>query len=380
MDNVKPVKTAIVGCGTISRAYLEAMIHQFKILDVVACCDIKPQKAAETAEKYRLRALTIEELKNDPSIEIAVNLTIPPAHYDVTKQLLEAGKHVYTEKVLSVELSEAAELVRLADEKGLYLGVAPDTFLGSAIQTARSAVESGMIGDVTSCYCALHRDASLSAERSSLALVPGGGIGFDVGIYYITALLSILGPVREVSGVMRTRNRQRKHYSVDRLGEPYEMECENLLAGTMDFVSGVVGNFIFDSNSIQIIPERPSLVLYGTQGILSMADPNCFGGDVAVVLKGNHRPFILQQSYAYSEESRGLGVAEMAWSMRSGRKNRANKEMAYHALEVLHGVGISKSSKTVYALKSSFEKMPPIPKGYPGTSYCDSDAESGIAI
>lgn len=379
MNAVKPVKTAVVGCGMISRFYLENMSTRFKILEVVACCDIVPEKAAETAERYHIQALTMEEIAEDPSIEIVVNLTVPPVHYKVTKQLLEAGKNVYTEKVLAVELEEAAELVKLADEKGLYLGVAPDTFLGSAVQTARYAVESGMIGDVTSFYCALNRDASLGAERSSLAVIPGGGIGFDVGIYYVTALVNILGPVREVSGVTRTLNKQRTHFFVDRLGEPYEMECENILAGTAEFANGVVGNFLFDSNSIRLEPEQPSLVLFGTQGILFMADPNLFGGDVKVTLKGNNQPSVIQQSHAYGEESRGLGVAEMAWSMRKGRKNRANKEMAYHALEVLHGISISGKTKTVYALKSTFEKTPPIPRGYLGQEY-GSEAESGLAL
>lgn len=380
MSTFQPVKTAVVGCGRISRAYFETMIHKFKILDVIGCCDIVKEKAEDTARQYNIKAYTMEELVKDPSVELVVNLTIPPVHYEVTKQLLEAGKHVYTEKVLAVGLEKAAELVKLADEKKLYLGVAPDTFLGSAVQTARYVVDSGMIGEITSCYCALNRDGSVSAERSNLGIMPGGGIGFDVGIYYVTALLSILGPVTEVSGIMRTRNKMRTHYFIDRIGEPYEMECENILAGTVEFENGVVGNLMFDSNSIFIVPEQPSLVLFGTQGIMYMADPNSFGGDVKVILKGHNQPFVVQQDHAFSEESRGLGVAEMAWSMRKGRKNRANKEMAYHALEVLHGIGLSSESKSTYFIRSTFEKMPPIPRGYLGSHYLGSNEESGIAL
>src|SRR5690606_37535317 len=158
---IQPVKTAIIGCGGISDAYLSTMIHKFKILDVVGCCDRNPEKARAKAERYGIKALTLEEIIADTSIEIVVNLTTPTAHYAVIKQLLEAGKHVYTEKVLSVELEHAAELVKIANEKNLYLGAAPDTFLGSAIQTARYAVDSGLIGDVTSCYCALTRDSEI---------------------------------------------------------------------------------------------------------------------------------------------------------------------------------------------------------------------------
>ena len=130
---IEPVKVAVIGCGMISDAYLSAMINKFKILDVVGCCDRNADKAQEKAQKYGIKALTLEEILADDSIEIIVNLTTPLAHYPVIKQLLEAGKNVYTEKVLSVELEHAAELVKIADQKNLYLGAAPDTFLGSAI-------------------------------------------------------------------------------------------------------------------------------------------------------------------------------------------------------------------------------------------------------
>lgn len=363
----------------ISDAYLSTMVNGFRILDVVGCCDRNPEKAERAAEKYNIKPQSMEDIIADDSIEIVVNLTAPPAHYSVVKQLLEAGKNVYTEKVLAAELEEAAELVRIANEKNLYLGVAPDTFLGSSIQTARYVVESGMIGNVTSFHCALNRDISLFAEHSSLAVKPGAGIGFDVGIYYITAMLSILGPVMEVSGITMTLNKKRKHYFIEKLDEPYEMQCENLMAGTLQFeCGGAVGSMLFDSNSIVIVPEKPTLVLFGTNGMY-MSDPNLFGGEVNVILKGNTEPMIMQQSHAFTEESRGLGVAEMAWSIRKGRVNRANKEMAYHALEILHSIVNSGETKQHVVLKSTFSKTPPIPRGYLDRSYYMSQEESGLA-
>jgi len=204
--NVQPVKTAIVGCGVISDAYLQTMINKFKILDIVGCCDLVPEKAQAAAEKYDIDVLTMEDILADDSIEIVVNLTTPVAHYPVIKQLLKAGKHVYTEKVLSVELEHAAELVRIANQKNLYLGAAPDTFLGSAIQTARYVVDSGMLGEITSCYCSLTRDSEILNRAFPFTAKAGGGIGFDVGIYFITALLSILGPVKEAYGIVKTIN------------------------------------------------------------------------------------------------------------------------------------------------------------------------------
>jgi predicted dehydrogenase len=377
---VQPVKTAIIGCGAISDAYLSTMIHKFKILDVVGCCDRNPDKVQAKAQKYGINPLSIEEVLTNASIEIVVNLTTPTAHYPLIKQLLEAGKHVYTEKVLAVELEHAAELVKLADQNGLYLGAAPDTFLGSAIQTARYVVDSGMIGDITSCYCTLTRDSELFSRAFPFTAKPGGGIGFDVGIYSITALLSILGPVKEVSGVVQTRNPERRDYSLEQFGESFQIECENLMAGILQFECGTVGNVLFDANSIFTVPEKPNLVLNGTLGVLQMADPNGFGGEVKVILKGNNEPFVMQQSHAFSDEYRGLGVAEMAWSMRQGRKNRANKEMAYHALEVLHGIVKSSELKSNQAMQSSFEKMPPIPRGYSGQTYFDFIEETGIAL
>ena len=376
---IQPVKTAIIGCGAISDAYLSTMTSKFKILDVVGCCDRNPEKAQEKAQKYGIKVLSMEEILADDSIEIFVNLTTPTAHYPVIKQLLEAGKHVYTEKVLSVELEHAAELVKIADQKNLYLGAAPDTFLGSAIQTARYVVDSGMIGNITSCYCAFTRDSDILNRAFPFTAKPGGGIGFDVGIYSITALLSILGPVKEVSGVVQTRKPQRPDYSLENFGESFQVECENLMSGILQFEQGTVGNILFDSNSIFILPEKPSLVLFGTLGIMYMADPNNFGGDVRVILKGNNEPFTMQQSHAFSDQCRGLGVAEMAWSMRMGRKNRASKEMAYHALEVLHGIVKSSETRSNQVMKSTFEKTPPIPRGYSGQTFFEFVEEMGIA-
>jgi predicted dehydrogenase len=377
---IRPVRTAIVGSGSISDAYLDTMTNKFKILEVVGCCDRTPEKAQAKAEKYGIQALSMDEILADESIELVVNLTTPGAHYPVIKRLLEAGKHVYTEKALTVELEHAAELLKIADQKGLYLGAAPDTFLGSAIQTARYVVDSEMIGEITSCYCALTRDGDLFSRAFPFTARPGGGIGFDVGIYYITALLSILGPVREVSGVVRTRQPEREDHTLEGFGETFQIECENLMSGILQFACGTVGNLLFDANSIFTAPERPSVVLFGTMGILYMADPNQFGGEVTIILKGNNEPFVMQQSHAFSNEYRGLGVAEMAWSMRMGRKNRANKEMAYHALEILHGIVRSSETGSNQIMQSTFERTSPIPRGYSGQTYFEFVEETGIAL
>lgn len=377
---IKPVKTAIVGCGVISDAYLSTMRTRFKILDVVGCCDINSQRAQDKARAHGIQALTMDDIRSADDLELVVNLTTPAAHYPVTRQLLEMGKHVYTEKVLSVELAEAAELIALARANELYLGAAPDTFLGSAIQTARYVVDSGMIGEISSCVAALGRDSELFNRAYPFTSRPGGGIGFDVGIYYITALLSILGPVERVSGVVRTRHPQKPVYALDQFGETFSVHCENLMAGTLQFRRGTIGTVLFDANTIYTFPERPSLLLYGSLGTLHMADPNRFGGEVRVILKGSHEPFVMPQTHVFSEECRGLGVAEMAWSLRRNRKHRATMEMAYHALDVLHGLVKSSEAHSDQPIHSTFENRPPLPRGFSGQGIYESLEEASIAI
>ena len=358
------MKTAVLGCGAISDAYLSTMINKFQVLDVVGCCDRNRDEAVKKAEEYGISAMTMEELLSDASVELVINLTPASAHYETTRMLLNAGKHVYSEKTLAVDLEKAAELVSLAKEKNLYLGCAPDTFLGAAVQTARYAVESGLIGQVSSFTASLTRDYRWFLGTSPACTRKGWGIAFDVGIYYVTALLSILGPVKTVSGMMETRDAVGTIRTPNHMGEAYTMECENIAAGTLKLDSGVIGTLLFDSNSVLTMPERPVMVLYGTEGILYMSDPNLFGGQVKVLIKGNSEPSVLPQSHPFETESRGLGAAEMAWSIRLGRKHRASQDMAYHALEVLRGIAVSGETGRQYQVQSTFEKRPALPRGY----------------
>lgn len=361
---MRKIRTAVIGCGAISDIYLTNLKNMFLVIDLAGCCDLDIAKRDAAAAKHGIAALTMDEILADPSIELVVNLTAPQAHFSVIRQLLEGGKHVYTEKVLSTELDEARELVRLADERGLYLGAAPDTFLGCAVQTARMAVEQGMIGRVTSCVAQNGRDYYLMGQRVPFILQKGGDMGFDVGIYYITALISILGPVTAVNGFLKYADGPRRfdQPSLARFGEEYSLASETILAGTLRFASGAIGSVQFNAESI--FPEQPVVMLCGTDGVLYLADPNNFGGTVYFRAKGSDERIPLPPAFGFAENSRGLGVAEMAWSMLSGRKPRANKEMAYHALEILHGIAISDASGENYALKSTFEKMPQLRRGY----------------
>lgn len=375
------VKAAVVGCGMISDIYISNLSgerRKFDVIDLVACCDKKEEAAKEKAKKYDLKVMTMEEICEDREIEMVINLTTPRAHYPVIKQLLLAGKHVYSEKILTVELEHARELVALAEEKNLYLGVSPDTFLGASVQNARQIVESGLIGEVTSCLAVLNRDYDLMPECIPYVSGIGGGIGFDVGIYYVTALLSILGPVKRVSGFMKTNHPNRKHFAVraDNFGEAYRVESENVMVGSLIFENGVYGTIHFNSESI--MNEMHQLVIYGTQGVLYMGNPDQFGDDVKIVRKGQTEPLVIPPNFGYGENSRGIGAAEMAWAMKQKRRNRANKEMALNALETLHGIAISSKSGRCYDLKSTFEMTPSLAQGYLNADYYGSDPEFSL--
>ena len=361
---MRQIKTAVVGCGMISDIYLKNAVEKFQILEIAGCCDLREELARQKAEKYHIRALTMEEIMQDPSIEMVINLTNPTAHYEVIRQLLLAGKNVYTEKVLAVGFDKAKELAALAEEKGVYLGASPDTFLGAAVQTARSVLDSGIIGEPTGAIAVLNRDNRVGAEFIPYIAREGGGIGFDVGIYFVTALSYLLGPAEAVSGFMTTRDPVRTHMYPTHadFGETYRVECENQMCGALKYKNGVHGTVLFNSECI--MNDYPELTIHGTQGILYMPNPDFFGGEVKVLVRGNSVPVIWPQNHGFAENSRGVGAAEMAWSILQGRKPRACKEMALHSLEVMHGIAKSSESGSRYQMTTTFERPAPLPAGY----------------
>lgn len=378
MKLFQKVKTAVIGCGAISRIYLKNMSESFEILDLAGCCDLNEELAAQAAAQYGIKVLTMEEILADPEIELVVNLTNPAAHYSVIKTLLEHGKHVYTEKVLTPYFEQARELMALAKEKNLLLCSAPDTFLGAGVQTARYLVESGMIGDVTSCVAVLQRDAGLLAEKFPYTAKNGGGIGIDVGIYYSTALINVLGEVEEVCGMSGIFAPEQTHYFAknENFGETYTQEAETYLAGVLRFKNGCIGTMHFNSRSIRT--EKPYVAFYGTQGIIMLEDPNFFGGFVKVILKGQTEPVLFPHTHGYDGDNRGLGVAEMAWSMRMGRVPRTHGDMALHALEVLTGIIKSGETKQFYQMKTGFTLSSMLPRGYLGENYAANQPEGAL--
>jgi len=358
------VKVAVIGCGSISDIYMTNITSgKFRILELVACSDLNPAAAQAKAEKYGCKVMTTEEICADPEIQMVINLTIPAAHYPVIKQCLEAGKHVFSEKMIAVELWQGKELVELANKKGLYLGVAPDTFLGASVQTAKYIVESGLIGKPISCTASLSRNYAVYGQVLNHLYKKGGCIGFDMGGYYLTALSAILGPVKSVAAftTINEPDRINNNVSAANFGKPFHIEEANIITAAMQYESGVLGTLHINSDSLP--DETYSLVIYGTEGIVYMGNPNDFGGPV-YLRKTMSEQIEFPMTHGFAENSRGVGAAEMAWSIVAGRKNRACKEMAFHVFELMHSIMTSAETGQVVQLESTFETPKALPAGF----------------
>ncbi|MDO4559121.1 MAG: Gfo/Idh/MocA family oxidoreductase, partial [Planctomycetia bacterium] len=384
MAQVKKVKTAIIGCGTIcKRIYAPNLANKFHIIDLVACCDRIPERAEALAAEYNLKVMTNEEIYNDPEIEIVVNLTCPESHYEVSRAALLAGKNVYSEKMMAVTLDEGRELYRIAREVGVQYTVAPDTFLGGSWQTARKALDDGLIGTpvaMTCCYSSSYQfdgeKSDIDADNFAFVLHPGGGIPYDFGGYYLHNIINLLGSVKRVGGFCKTmypdriyRNPRHPLYK-----EPVHVETPTSIAGALEFESGVHGTLLITSDSM----PRFSFQIMGTAGILVLNDPNFFGGSVKVIrMDGDpiepsmhDQPpmhhftalaeFTLPMTHPFRTDSRGVGVADMAYAMRNGRKPRADVDLGFHAFEVVHGIWQSGDTGSIYELQSRCERPKPL--------------------
>ena len=391
MKEVRKVRTAVVGCGMISSIYIRNLKNLFYITDLVAVGNRGPEAARKQAEKFGVeRVLSVDEVAAAEDIELVVNLTPPAAHYGIIRQMLLAGKHVYTEKMFTTRLEEAEELVRLADEKGLYLGVAPDTVLGAGIQTARRLIDTGMIGTVTSVQAKINRNQPLNSETFRFLRNDGGSLPCDVGIYYIGAILALAGPVHSVSAAAAPAPvHQAEHLFESDPGESWQIPGDNVAAAALKFESGAVGSILFDGNTINA--EKHALTVYGTKGILEVGDPNGFGSPVRLTLPGQPE-IVFPFTHGYDGVNvtgdsewfdgyghRGVGAAEMAWALRGGRKNnRCSKEYGLHCMEVLIGMERSAETGRVYEPKSRFVMDPLEPGYFSGTPGARGDAERSL--
>ncbi|MDD5603863.1 MAG: Gfo/Idh/MocA family oxidoreductase [Eubacteriales bacterium] len=367
MKQFKKMRTALIGCGMISKTYLENCCKRFNIFEMAGCSDIIPERSAARAQAYGIKQMTNEEIFADPSIELVINTTYQMSHYTVSKQALLSGKHVYSEKMMAVTFEQGKELDALAKERGLFMGCAPDTFMGAGLQTSRVLLDSGIIGTPVSANAIIvrgyHHERMRTEAEKRFAFCPGGGIIYDVGCYYLTALVNLLGPIRRVCGFSQTRDpgsRIYRHPANPLYGDVMTIETPNNTAGTLEFENGVLCVILTSSESVNV---TNSFIIYGTEGKIVLNDPNTFGGPVYVQTKmGEAKEMPL--THAYTDNVRALGAADLAYAIRNGRAPRANAATALHTLEAALGIGESGETGRIYSMTTSAERAAPLEAGY----------------
>lgn len=361
----QPTKIGIIGCGNISGIYFQAG-KTFEILDIAACADLDLSRAQAAAEKHGVpKAVTPAELLADPQIEIVVNLTIPNAHFDVCLAALEAGKSVHVEKPLSITREQGKKLLDVAKAKNLRVGAAPDTFLGGGLQTCRKLIDDGVIGEPigATAFMLCHGHESWHPDPEFYYKV-GGGPMFDMGPYYLTALVSLIGPIHRITGSTRVTFPERTITSQPKHGTKVTVDVPTHVAGIMDFQNGAIGT-ITTSFDVWAAAGHPPIEIYGTEGSLQVPDPNGFGGPVKVRRPGDSEWKDVELSHNFAENSRGIGVADMAYALRSGRPHRASGALAYHVLEAMHGFHDASNAGKHYEMQSTVERPAPLPTGLP---------------
>jgi len=375
-------RVGLIGCGVISDIYLKTC-QKFNIIDVVACGSLDLDESRSKAEAYQIpKACSPDEIINDPEIDCVLNLTIPAVHAQISLAALEAGKHVYSEKPFVTNIEDGKKILALAAAKGLYVGNAPDTFLGGRFQTCRKLLDEGVIGEPSgvAAFVGTH-GVERHHPNPDFYYQPGGGPLLDLGPYYLTAMISLLGPVKRSCGFAKRTFDERLIESEPRRGETIKVEVDTHVCGALEFSSGVIGSLmtsfdIWDS-------ETPRMEIYGSKGTICIpepepvAGPNIFGGEVwyrtRETSRWTYKPRVqglenwqvAENTHAYNDDSRGLGLVDMAYAVKNQRPHRANGEMAFHVFEIMQGM-LEASKKGEYSmLRSSCGIPAPLPQNFP---------------
>ena len=359
---MKKLKIGFVGVGCISGIYLKNIQNTFDNIEIAGICDLEPEKCTAAAEKFNIPKIygDMYELFADPEVDIVLNITRPYEHYEVTKAALLAGKHVYSEKPLSPDLNEARELYALAKEKGLYLGGAPDTFLGAGIQTVKKLIEDGYIGRVIGGRAHM---ASRGPENwhpdPEFVYQYGGGPMFDMGPYYVTAFINLMGRVTEVCGMTSRSFERRPITSEKKYGKIMDVEVPTYVEGIMRFESGAIAQLF---TTFDICTKSGILFeIYGTEGSIRVPDPNTFGEPGVQLLRlGAEKYENIPLVRNYSGNSRALGLAEMAECIVDGTLNRANSAQQLHVVEIMSAFYRSSDEHRFVKIESDYEPGKPM--------------------
>ena len=367
-NQVKPVPIGIIGAGMISRTYLDSLIAKFDITKVEAIADRSGERAGELAKEYGIRAVTVDQILEDETIEIIVNLTPPGAHGEVIEKILNSGKHAYTEKCFALTTDIAAKLCRLADEKGLYLGCAPDTFFSGWAQSARRLIDSGVLGTITSFAMVGNRDNERLLSAMDYMNRPGGGIILDYSVYYLTNLINMLGPVRRVSANIKAPypTHVNQFELSPHFGETFDSPNESQFYSVLELENGITGTVSINADSVFF--DQTYYAVYGNKGIMYLGCPDWFAGQVYIYdntydfAQAETPKRILQENpFGFNKDSRGVGVADMAWAIREGRGARASKERAFHVMDIQECMVKSHENNGVFiTVNSTCERAQPL--------------------
>lgn len=353
-------RAGIIGCGNISQAYFTA-IAKLNDLEIVACADMKMAAAQAKATEHGLDALSVAELLARADIDVVINLTLPQTHASVNTDILNAGKHAYCEKPFAVTREEGQAVLALALSKGLRVGCAPDTFLGGGLQTARKLIDDGAIGRPVSgtafMACPGHESWH---PNPGFYYLNGGGPLFDMGPYYITALVNMLGPVAEVAALNSRKADERVATSEGAAGQKLSVEIDTHVSSILRFESGAVITMVmsFDVHK----HTGHNIEIHGTDGSLSVPDPNHFDGTVRLAKAGGDWEDI-PLTHGHTDNMRGIGPTDLAVAAQKDRAHRCSGDLAYHVLDVMHAIVEASELKKHVAVASRCDRPAALPVG-----------------
>jgi predicted dehydrogenase len=358
------VRVGVIGCGAISGAYLD-MARKFPVVRITAVADLDPGRAAAAVEKHGVgRGVTVEQLLAADEVDVVLNLTVPKAHVPVALAALNAGKHTYCEKPLGIDREQGRSVIELAAKKNLLVGCAPDTFLGAGLQTARAVIDAGGIGRPVAAsafmQCRGHESWHPSPEFYYEA---GGGPMFDMGPYYLTALLNLLGPAKRVTGLASIAIPDRTITSQPKHGKKIHVETADHIAGVIEFANGAIANVV---QSFAVIDggydQQHPIIINGTEGVLYVPDPNGFDGSVLVRRPGEKEPTVVSPKFPVGY-GRSIGLADLAVSLSNRRPPRAGGEQAFAVLDLMQAFLDSSATGRAIDVSAPYRRPAPLPAG-----------------
>ncbi|HEY5879082.1 MAG TPA: Gfo/Idh/MocA family oxidoreductase [Nakamurella sp.] len=357
-----PLTVALVGCGNISAQYL-ASLPRLPNLRLVSVTDPVPAAAERVAVDQGVPARSLDDVLADPAIDVLLNLTPPQVHAPLTIQALESGKHVYLEKPFAVTADEASAMLIAAEAADRRIGSAPDTVLGTGIQSARRLIDGGEIGQPIAATAFMMSPGHESWHPNpGFYYLRGGGPLLDMGVYYLTALVTLLGPISEVSAMSsRLRTERVVPAGGPRAGQVLPVEVDTYVAATLRHASGVISTLIVSFDTIA--SRLPRIEVYGSSASLDVPDPNQFANPVGIS-RDRNEPFAYVSDLAgYPDAGRGYGLADLARSIREGTAHRQSAELGFHVHEVMGRIGEASSAGTTARVASRCERPAPVPQG-----------------